>query len=81
MFLSPGLRKLGLVYYCVSAIDQIESLPIEEQNKVIDFVGHLRLKQFEEEQVKIAVQRLDDLDSGLDEEVSHEEAMKLLRQG
>lgn len=65
----------------VEVIDQIVSLPIEEQNKVIDFVDHLRLKQFEEEQVKIAVQRLEDLDSGLDEEVSHEEAMKLLRKG
>lgn len=65
----------------VEVIDQIVSSPIEEQNKVIDFVDHLRLKQFEEEQVKIAVQRLEDLDSGLDEEVSHEEAMKLLRKG
>tara|TARA_B110000037_G_C16767849_1_gene362075 strand:+ start:65 stop:214 length:150 start_codon:yes stop_codon:yes gene_type:complete len=47
---------------------------------VIDFVSHLAQKQFEEEQVRIAVQRLDDYDNGLEEGVPYEEARRLIEE-
>ena len=60
-------------------IHQIESLPPDEVDKVINFMDHFKLKRYEDEQVKIAIQRLDDLENGLDEEIPHEEAMKQIR--
>lgn len=64
----------------VEVISQIEGLPAEEQGKVIDYVRHLEQKRFEDEQVGIALQRLEDLEQGRDEEVPHDEAMRQLRQ-
>jgi len=62
-------------------IREIETLPSEERGKVIDFVHHLAQSQFDEEQIRIAEQRLVDFDKGLEEAVPHDEAMRMLREG
>jgi len=61
-------------------IHEIESMPEDEKGKVIDFVQHLAQQKFEEEQIRIAVQRLDDYDKGLEEGVPYEEARRLIEQ-
>lgn len=61
-------------------IHEIETLPANEQGKVIDFVSHFAQKRFEEEQIRIAVQRLDDYDNGLEEGVPYEEARRLIEE-
>ena len=60
-------------------IQEIDSLPDQDQGEVIAHVRRLEEARFHQEQVDIAVQRLQDLEDGLEEEVPHEEAMKLLR--
>ena len=62
-------------------IQEIDSLPTEEQSKVMAHLHHLQEERFHEEQVKIAEQRLEDLKNGLEETVSHEEAMLMIREG
>ena len=62
-------------------IQEIDSLPTEEQSKVMAHLHHLQEERFHEEQVKIAEQRLEDLKNGLEETVSHEEAMYMIREG
>ncbi|MFW6352825.1 MAG: hypothetical protein ACOC3I_00365 [Verrucomicrobiota bacterium] len=64
----------------VEVISQIEGLSADEQGKVIDYVRHLEQKRFEDEHVGIALQRLEDLEQGRDEEIPHDEAMRQLRQ-
>lgn len=59
-------------------IHEIEAMPEDEKGKVIDFVQHLAQQKFEEEQIRIAVQRLDDHDNGLEEGVPYEEARRLI---
>lgn len=59
-------------------IHEIEILPEEEKGKVIDFVSHLAQKRFEDEQIRIACERLDDYDKGLEEGVPFEEARRLI---
>ena len=61
-------------------IHEIETLPEDEKGKVIDFVSHLAQKRYEEEQIRIAVERLDAYDKGLEEGVSYEEARRLIEQ-
>ena len=62
-------------------IQEIDTLPAEEQSKVMAHLHHLQKERFHEEQVKIAEQRLEDLENGLEETVSHEEAMHMIREG
>ena len=62
-------------------IHEIETLPEEEKGKVIDFVQHLAQQNFEEEQIRIAEERLDAFDKGLEEGIPHNEAMRQLREG
>ncbi|MBK1879058.1 hypothetical protein [Pelagicoccus mobilis] len=61
-------------------IREIEALPEEEKRKVMDFVLCLAQQRFEEAQIRIACERLDDYDKGLEEGIPHEEAMRLLRE-
>lgn len=61
-------------------IHEIEALPEDEKGKVIDFVQHLARQKFEEEQIRIAVQRLDDYDKGIEEGLPYEEARRLIEQ-
>ena len=63
----------------VELIDQIESLPLSERNKVIDFVRHLEQKQFEDEQIKIAIERDREMDEDPSQCVLHEDAMMQVR--
>jgi uncharacterized protein involved in exopolysaccharide biosynthesis len=63
----------------LQVIDEIKSLSDNEKNKVIDFVKVLEQQRYDDEQIRIALARLDDFENGLDEDVSHEEAMKILR--
>ena len=51
----------------------------QDQGEVIAHVHQLEKTRYHQEQIKIAVQRLQDLEDGLEEEVPHEEAMKVLR--
>ncbi len=62
-------------------IHEIEAMPEDEKGKVIDFVQRIAQEKFEAEQIRIAVQRLEDYDKGLEEAIPHEEAMRLLREG
>ena len=59
-------------------IREIEAMPEEERGKVIDFVQHLAQQKVEEDQIRIAVERLDDYDAGLEEGVPYEEARRLI---
>jgi len=61
-------------------IEEIDALPVEEQSKVIVHLHQVQEKRFHEEQVQIAEQRLDDLDNGLTSTVSHDEAMRMIRE-
>lgn len=61
-------------------IEEIDALPIEEQSKVIAHLRQVQEERFREEQVGIAEQRLEDLDNGLTGTVSHEEAMRTIRE-
>lgn len=61
-------------------IEEIDALPADEQSKVIAHLHHVQEERFHEEQVRIAEQRLEDLDNGLTTTVSHEEAMRLISQ-
>ena len=63
----------------IEVIDQIQSLPLDERSKVIDFVRHLEQKQFEDEQIKIAIERDREMDENPSQCVSHEEAMKQIK--
>tara|TARA_B110000003_G_scaffold228268_1_gene229766 strand:- start:1022 stop:1231 length:210 start_codon:yes stop_codon:yes gene_type:complete len=60
-------------------IQEIDSMTEQDQGEVIAHVRQLEKTRYHQEQIKIAVQRLQDLEDGLEEEVPHEEAMKLLR--
>jgi hypothetical protein len=60
-------------------IKEIDALPLEEQEKVIVHVRELQEAQYHEEQVRIAEQRLKDLENGLEEEVSYELVKELMR--
>lgn len=60
-------------------IQEIDSMTEQDQGEVIAHVRQLEETRYHQEQIKIAVQRLQDLEDGLEEEVPHEEAMKLLR--
>jgi hypothetical protein len=62
-------------------IQEIDALPTEEQSKVMSHLRHLQEERFHEEHVKVAEQRLEDLENGLEETVSHEEAMRMIREG
>lgn len=62
-------------------IQEINTLPTEEQSKVMAHLHHLQEERFHEEQVKIAEQRLEDLKNGLEKTASHEEAMYMIREG
>lgn len=59
-------------------IEEIDALPAKEQEKVIVHVHQLQESQYHEEQVRIAEKRLEDLENGLEETVSHEEAMRTI---
>lgn len=61
-------------------ITEIEAMPEDEKGKVIDFVQHIAQEKFEEEQIRIAVQRLEDYDNGHEEGVPYEEARRLIEQ-
>lgn len=62
-------------------IHEISRHPEKEKGKVLDFVQHIAQERFEAEQTRIAVQRLDDYDKGLEEAIPHEEAIRLLLEG
>ena len=47
---------------------------------MIVHVHQLQEAQYHEEQVRIAEKRLEDLENGLEETVSHEEAMRIIRE-
>ncbi|MFP4203343.1 MAG: hypothetical protein ACLFS4_03315 [Opitutales bacterium] len=60
-------------------IHEIDSMDERERRDVIAYLRRQEEDRFHQEQVKIAAQRLKDLDDGLEEEVSYEETMTLLR--
>jgi hypothetical protein len=62
-------------------IQEIDALPTKEQSKVMAHLHHLQEEYYHQEQVKVAEQRLENLDAGLEETVSHEEAMRMIRKG
>jgi len=72
--------QIDRIMNAADVIHEIESMPEEEVGKVIDFVQHLAQQKFEQEQIRIAVQRLDDYDKGLEEGVTYEEARRLIEQ-
>ena len=51
----------------------------QDQGEVIAHVRRLEENRYHQKQAKIAAQRLQDLEDGLEEEVPYEEAMTLLR--
>lgn len=61
-------------------IHEIEAMPEDEKEKVIDFVQNIAQEKFEAEQIRIAVQRLEDFDNGHEEGVPYEEARRLIEQ-
>jgi len=60
-------------------IQEISSMNEQDQGEVIAHLRQLEEGRYHQEQVKIAAQRLQDLEDGLEEEVPYEEAMTLLR--
>ncbi|MEM0966064.1 MAG: hypothetical protein AAGJ81_07960 [Verrucomicrobiota bacterium] len=62
-------------------IEEIDAMSAEERDKVMAHFSHVQECRFHEEQAKIAEQRLEDLESGLTSTVSHEEAMRMVREG
>ena len=60
-------------------IEEIDALPLEEQEKVIVHEYELQEAQNHEEQVRIAEQRLKDLENGLEEEIPYEQVKELMR--
>ena len=60
-------------------IQEIDSMTEQDQGEVIAHLRQLEEDRYHQEQVKIAAQRLQDLEDGLEEEVPYEEAMELLR--
>jgi hypothetical protein len=61
-------------------IHEIEAMPEDEKDKVIDFVQNIAQEKFEAEQIRIAVQHLEDFDKGQEEGVPYEEARKLIEE-
>jgi len=61
-------------------IEEIDALPVEEQSKVIAHLNQVQEARFHEEQVRIAEKRLEDLENGLTGTVSHDEAMRMIRE-
>lgn len=62
-------------------IEEIDAMPAEERDKVIFYLGRMQERLFHEKQVAVAERRLEDLENGLAETVSHEEAMRMVREG
>jgi hypothetical protein len=60
-------------------IQEIDSMTEQDQGEVIAHLRRMEEDRYHQEQVKIAAQRLQDLEDGLEEEVPYEEAMELLR--
>jgi hypothetical protein len=60
-------------------IQEIASMNEQDQGEVIAHLRQLEEDRYHQEQVKIAAQRLQDLEDGLEVEVPYEEAMTLLR--
>ena len=60
-------------------IQEIDSMTENDQGEVIAHLRQLEEDRYHQEQVKIAAQRLQDLEDGLEEEVPYSEAMELLR--
>lgn len=60
-------------------IHEIDSLAKEDQSEVIAHLRKLEQDRYHQEQVNVAVQRLQDLRDGLEEETPYEEAIELLR--
>lgn len=61
-------------------IEEIDALPAGEQSKVIAHLHQVQEERFHGEHVRIAEQRLEDLDNGLTGTVSHEVAMRMIRE-
>ncbi len=60
-------------------IREIDSMTEQDQGEVIAHLRRLEESRYHREQVKVAAQRLQDLEDGLEEEVPYAEAMELLR--
>ncbi len=60
-------------------IQKIEAMPDDEKGKVIEFIRQLAQEKYNEEQIQIASQRLDDFENGVQEAIPHEDAMRRLR--
>ena len=60
-------------------IQEIDSLAEADQGKVIAHLRKLEETRYHQEQVDVAIQRLDDLKDGLEEEFPYDEAIELLR--
>lgn len=60
-------------------IQKIDSMNEQDQGKVIAHLRQMEENRYHQEQVKIATERLQDLEDGLEEEVPYAEAMELLR--
>ena len=60
-------------------IQEIDSMTEQDQGEVIAHLRQLEEARYHQEQVKIAAQRLQDLEDGLEEEVPYAEAIELLR--
>jgi ABC-type phosphate/phosphonate transport system ATPase subunit len=61
-------------------IEEIDALSAEEQTEVIAHLHQVQEERFHQEQVRIAEQRLEDLDNGLTGTVPLEEAMRMIRE-
>jgi len=60
-------------------IQEIDSMTEKDQSEVIAHLRQLEESRYHRAQVKMAAQRLQDLEDGLEEEVPYAEAMELLR--
>jgi hypothetical protein len=60
-------------------IQKIDSMNEQDQGEVIAHLRQMKENRYHQEQIKIADQRLQDLEDGLEEEVPYAKAMELLR--
>ena len=60
-------------------IQEIDSMTEQDLGEVIAHLRQMEEKRYHQEQVKIAAQRLQDLEDGLEEEVPYAEAMRNLK--
>lgn len=77
----PGNTAMFESMNAAQVIQEIDAMPAEERDKVVIHLDRMQERLFHEKQVEVAECRLEDLENGLTETVSHEEAMRMVREG